>query len=422
MNTIVPPGFKFLPTDDELIKYLICKIRDEPLPCEGIISETDVFGDRPPWELFGGGDHHHDHGDVRYFFTMLKKKTENSKKNMKRNVGDIGTWHGDTKGVGIKDPKTRLVIGNRKAFNFKLKDIHSSTSSSRRRRSNSIDDSRWLMTEYTLDGVSVKYKKPGLDYVLCQIRKKNVLQKQQQEDEDSDCNMYDYAAADVVSGPPTTFIPPSGSNNVSNYRPESGYSTNPASTTGEYCDTNNCCNGLLQNYPQGILPELCNSPAAQGIGEEYYCFDDYIDVPVFDSVQPSTGVEENNSNINLDESTLEGFGGELLPPLGNEDNVNNYNLGSLPEYCDSTVQAVGGVDCNDYKVDDNQLDDQTDCGNCNNLDDQTTTSLRRYLAEECVNLAQLNGDGNGDDVINVRASSSDRFSFEDTFIYIDPLW
>ncbi|KAM7490039.1 hypothetical protein LguiA_032960 [Lonicera macranthoides] len=56
-NTIVPAGFKFLPRDNKLIKYRICKIHNEPLPYEGIISEVDnVFGDhRPLWELFGGG-------------------------------------------------------------------------------------------------------------------------------------------------------------------------------------------------------------------------------------------------------------------------------------------------------------------------------------------------------------------------------
>ncbi|KAM7490045.1 hypothetical protein LguiA_032966 [Lonicera macranthoides] len=407
MSIIVPTGFKFLPTDDELVKYLICKIRNEPLPCEGIISETDVFGDRPPWELFGGDDFHYDHGDVRYFFTELKKKTENSKKNMKRNVGDVGTWHGDTKGVGIKDPKTRQVIGNRKAFNFRLKDMRSSTSTSKRRRLNS-DDSRWLMTEYSLDGVSLKYKKPGPDYVLCRIKKKNLLQKQQLEEDDCDSGMDDNAAADVVSGPPpTTFIPPTGSYNVS-YRPQAEYSTNPASTTGEYCDINNCSNGLLQSYPQGILPD---SSAAQAIGEDDYFFDDYIDVSLLiNSEQPSTGVED----FNLDEWNLEGFGGELvLPPVGNEENINDYNLRSLPEYYDSTVQeAVGGSDSNDHEVDDNQLDDQTN-------------SISRYLDEEFVeNWAQLNGNGNGDGdgVNNVGASSSDRFLFEDTIVYVDPLW
>ncbi|KAM7490040.1 hypothetical protein LguiA_032961 [Lonicera macranthoides] len=410
MSNIVPTGFRFVPTDDELVKYLICKIRNEPLPCEGIISETDVFGDRPPWELFGGSDHHHyDHGDVRYFFTTIKKKTKNSKKNMKRNVGDIGTWHGETKGIGIKDPKTRQVIGNRKAFNFKLKDMRSSTS--KRRRSNS-DDSRWLMMEYSLDGVSLKYKKPGPDYVLCRIKKKNLLQKQQEEeDEDCDSNMDDNAAADVVSGTPTTFIPPSGSNNVS-YRPQSEYSTNPASTTGEYCDINNCSNGLLQSYPQGIQPD---SSVAQAIGEEDYFFDDYIDVSLLiGSEQPSTGVED----MNIDVGNLEG---ELvLHPIGNEENINNYNLGSLPEYCDSTVQADGGGDSNDHKVDDNQLDDQAECVHRNNIDDQIN-STSRYLDEEFVeNLAQLNG--NGDGVNNVGASSSDGFSFVDTFVYVDPLW
>ncbi|KAM7490046.1 hypothetical protein LguiA_032967 [Lonicera macranthoides] len=340
MSYLLPLGFKFLPTDNQLITYLIHKIRDEPLPCEGIISETDVFGERPPSELFGGSDRHG--GDVRYFFTLLKKKTENSTKNyMKRNVGDIGTWHADSKGVRIRDPQTQKVIGNRKAFNFKFKATSMSGPSNG-------DDSRWLMTEYSLDGVSLKYKKPGPDYVLCRIKKKNLFQKQQQQQqEDCDSGIEDNAAADVVSGPPpTTFIPPTGSYNVS-YRPQAA----------EYCVINNCSNGLLQNHHQVILPD---SSAAQAIGEEDCLFDDYIDVSqLIGSEQPSTGVED----FNLDESNLEGFGGELRPPFGNEENVNNYNLGSL-----------------------------------------------------------LNGDGDGHAVHNIGASSWDRFSFEDTIVYVDPLW
>lgn len=37
------------------------------------------------------------------------------------------------------------------------------------------------MTEYSIDGVNLKYRKPGSDYDLCLIRKKNLKKQQQQQ-------------------------------------------------------------------------------------------------------------------------------------------------------------------------------------------------------------------------------------------------
>lgn len=49
----VPAGFKFEPTDEELIKcYLLPKLNGMPLPCD-IVTEKVVYGQNSTsWEIF----------------------------------------------------------------------------------------------------------------------------------------------------------------------------------------------------------------------------------------------------------------------------------------------------------------------------------------------------------------------------------
>ncbi|KAM7479640.1 hypothetical protein LguiA_027853 [Lonicera macranthoides] len=257
----IPLGFRFSPRDDELIHYLLCKIKDTKLPCNGIILEADLFGETPPWQLFSNAGYH---GGDGYFFTKLKHKTENGK-NFKRTVDNIGTWKGDAKAVNIRDPKTGSVIGEKRTLNFKT-------------TNNKCDDGdcKWLMTEYGLAEVMLKYKRSRADYVLCRIRKKN-LQKKQEQVEDEDSNMDDSDAAVGVgddgattSGTSSqileTMSPMNTISGPSGYYLESD-SKNPVSE--EYCNiiNNNYYYNQLQNNPQGYLPK-CES-SAQTVGEEY---------------------------------------------------------------------------------------------------------------------------------------------------------
>lgn len=43
----IPLGFRFEPTDAELMDYLLKKINSLPLPCEFVIHEVDVYAYHP---------------------------------------------------------------------------------------------------------------------------------------------------------------------------------------------------------------------------------------------------------------------------------------------------------------------------------------------------------------------------------------
>lgn len=49
----LPPGYRFLPTDEELVnEYLKNKVENKPLPCNGIIHDVLIY-DSNPYELIG---------------------------------------------------------------------------------------------------------------------------------------------------------------------------------------------------------------------------------------------------------------------------------------------------------------------------------------------------------------------------------
>ncbi|PNT29429.1 hypothetical protein POPTR_006G028300v4 [Populus trichocarpa] len=122
----LPPGFRFLPTDEELIRYYLHrKVHGRLTPEEAdVIKLCNLYGEgaRPPCEIFKlaghkGGD------DALYFFTILIKKTLNSStQRMSRTVGtDGGTWHGD----GVEEVICRLdnteFKGTKRRFRYQNK-------------------------------------------------------------------------------------------------------------------------------------------------------------------------------------------------------------------------------------------------------------------------------------------------------------
>jgi hypothetical protein len=84
MATFLPAGFRFMPSDEELVRdYLLKKVMGEELPCDGI-GECDLYGAKPPWEICGDQE-----GEKVYFFAKLKKLSKNR---VARTAGS-GVWH-----------------------------------------------------------------------------------------------------------------------------------------------------------------------------------------------------------------------------------------------------------------------------------------------------------------------------------------
>ncbi|KAK3001062.1 hypothetical protein RJ639_021770 [Escallonia herrerae] len=87
----LPAGFRFDPTDDEVLIYLSCKVSGKPLPCHGCVTEGDIYDEKQLQQIFSqikrGG------GRPEYFFTQLKEKGKEGCKRFDRTVGNNGNWH-----------------------------------------------------------------------------------------------------------------------------------------------------------------------------------------------------------------------------------------------------------------------------------------------------------------------------------------
>ncbi|KAA8542687.1 hypothetical protein F0562_023814 [Nyssa sinensis] len=156
------PGIRFYPTDQELIQdYLLYKVIGIPLVLEDLVKESDLYGDKEPWEIFDTAAER-----IQYFFTELKKKSVVGSR-FSRTVGK-GTWKGLDGRKQILDHQGRL-IGSKRSFTY----VNVNKS---RAAAAGHSHYRWIMKEYSLDGINLGLSK-AKDYVLCRIKYKNQGQK-----------------------------------------------------------------------------------------------------------------------------------------------------------------------------------------------------------------------------------------------------
>ncbi|XP_015583216.1 NAC domain-containing protein 41 [Ricinus communis] len=148
----IPVGYRFNPTDCELVGYyLFNKLNGCLLPIDNmLVADTNLYGKDEPlqlWEKFGGNCSFYSDGEI-YLFTKLKKKGSR----ILRSVGAGGTWHGVDAGkpVRIKTNRGQLIEGTKKCFSY--------------RNPNSIHDGCWIMHEFSLFDISY-------DWVLCRLKK-----------------------------------------------------------------------------------------------------------------------------------------------------------------------------------------------------------------------------------------------------------
>jgi hypothetical protein len=126
----VMPGFRFLPTVEEIFMFLRMKAKGEPLPHDEV-GESDIYGNREPWVLF-------DPTVKKQFFvfTKLKKK---SKSRMDR-VAGCGTWKIEHT-QEVRDRKTNKVTGLEKSFVFKY---------TKNKAKGTDRNGHWIMKEFSL--------------------------------------------------------------------------------------------------------------------------------------------------------------------------------------------------------------------------------------------------------------------------------
>ncbi|XP_059292340.1 NAC domain-containing protein JA2-like [Lycium ferocissimum] len=171
-----PMGYRFHPTNKELLKYLLGFVRDEPLPEQyQLMQQVDLYADKEPWQIFDEDTNN----NTRYFITPQKKEKPEWKR-FSRTVGK-GTWKPQGKGKEVFDNKGRLM-----GYVKSLKYIP---------RANKLSNNangEWLMTEYSLyNGYldAKESKKKG--YVICKIKKKEKTGDKKKGNNSNDENMKD---------------------------------------------------------------------------------------------------------------------------------------------------------------------------------------------------------------------------------------
>ncbi|KAJ0084154.1 hypothetical protein Patl1_29545 [Pistacia atlantica] len=147
MSLTLPPGYRFVPSDAELIGfYLYNRVHNLPFPCDSVL-ECDLYGILEPWQIWEMYEGPKLGKQDLYFFTPLKKISKKGSKICRR-VGS-GTWKGEDGETEIKDEITHMKIGSRKRFRYENK--------------GSEHHAGWIMHEYKLIGHD--------EFVVCRIRK-----------------------------------------------------------------------------------------------------------------------------------------------------------------------------------------------------------------------------------------------------------
>ncbi|KAG5564348.1 hypothetical protein RHGRI_000520 [Rhododendron griersonianum] len=180
----VPPGYRFRPTDEELLDFLKQKSKGNAVPCD-VVIERQIYGadDKAPWQIFTDEDPWEicrtkdektnlwkTEGMIYVFSSLIKGRG----KKRARTAG-CGSWHGETaleqvfdmdeddiSMIGYKrsmigpSKKKRSMIGYKRILCFK---ISNETGAIDR----SVTKGHWIMHEYSLPG--------GGECVLCRIKR-----------------------------------------------------------------------------------------------------------------------------------------------------------------------------------------------------------------------------------------------------------
>eukprot|EP00250_Pteridium_aquilinum_P024410 c29042_g1_i1 orf=240-1280(-) len=177
----VPPGFRFHPTDEELINfYLKKKVKLDKFDLDHVIREVDL-NKLEPWDLHEKCKVDDSHQTEWYFFSHKDKKYPTGTRTNRATTA--GFWKATGRDKAVHSSCQR--IGMRKTLVFY------------RGRAPHGKKTDWIMHEYRLEDKDYESKSHEDGWVVCRVfKKRNQLEK---DNHHSNANMSDEEAPDPVA-------------------------------------------------------------------------------------------------------------------------------------------------------------------------------------------------------------------------------
>ncbi|KAK6774623.1 hypothetical protein RDI58_029862 [Solanum bulbocastanum] len=170
-KNILPIGFHFVPTDEELDMYLKLKGSNGYIP-PGIFTDLDIY-QHEPHELSGFAEKHWN--GRMYFFTLSKKKFGNGNKIARNLHSGKGYWKSTQARKDIV--KTNNTIGTKTSLAY----FKSSPNNSKGKKTS------WLMSEYRFPTNSpLLNNESDCELTLCVIYYQNRKKNDNDDDNDND--------------------------------------------------------------------------------------------------------------------------------------------------------------------------------------------------------------------------------------------
>ncbi|KAI3829765.1 hypothetical protein L1987_03893 [Smallanthus sonchifolius] len=252
----LPPGFRFYPSDEELVcHYLYKKIANEDV-LKGTLVEIDLHICEP-WQLPEVAKLN---SSEWYFFSFRDRKYATGYRTNR--ATKTGYWKATGKDRAVVDPNTGALAGMRKTLVFY-----------KNRAPNGIKTG-WIMHEFRLENLNIP---PKEDWVLCRVFYKakgdnsNELNSQNNTTHVTSTNTNSYSLHTTDSGPPLCGCYDQITTNsslqstplcnhphqIDNNRP--GFSQLYSHNTGLEGSTNQmtvCSNTKCQDYESGLFSDF----------------------------------------------------------------------------------------------------------------------------------------------------------------------
>ncbi|CAN0919026.1 NAC domain-containing protein 37 [Linum grandiflorum] len=191
-SSCVPPGFRFHPTDEELVGYYLRKkVGSQKIDLD-VIRDIDLYRIEP-WDLQERCRIGYEEQHEWYFFSHKDKKYPTGTRTNRATLA--GFWKATGRDKAVYDDKTKLLIGMRKTLVFY------------QGRAPNGHKTDWIMHEYRLES---DHDAPPQEegWVVCRAFKKRSTNKRIQGCSTYNIQQYDESSNDQIGDHNYYTIPP----------------------------------------------------------------------------------------------------------------------------------------------------------------------------------------------------------------------